>query len=126
MDAPTTVETRSPHEQVAEEARALLARRRISGRKAAQTLGWSEFYMSRRLSGKTPFDVNDLAALADLLGVAVTAFFGEAESPRTLTYASSRSLGGGTTKPKYSTPLCPEISEMSISSSSGPFNTLAA
>jgi transcriptional regulator with XRE-family HTH domain len=47
----------------------------MSGRQAAFALGWKQPYISRRLSGVIPFDVNDLAALARLLGIPVTAFF---------------------------------------------------
>lgn len=62
-----------PHEVVAGEVRAALARRRISGRRAAREIGWNPNYIARRLDGRTPFDVNDLAALAGLLEVPVTA-----------------------------------------------------
>jgi len=64
------------HEYVAGEVRAHLARARLSGRRAALQLGWTQPYMSRRLTGDIPFDVTDLEALAGLLGVPVTAFFG--------------------------------------------------
>ncbi len=64
-----------PHEQVAAEVRAALARRRMSGRAAAREIGWKPAYIGRRLSGETPFDVNDLMALAALLDVPVSAFF---------------------------------------------------
>lgn len=60
---------------VAGEVRAWLARRQRSGRSAALALGWTEIYMSRRLTGKIPFNVADLAAIADLLEVPVTTFF---------------------------------------------------
>lgn len=62
-------------EQVAEEVRALLARRRLSARATARALGWSPMYLSRRMTGTAPFDVDDLAALSALLDVPVTAFF---------------------------------------------------
>jgi transcriptional regulator with XRE-family HTH domain len=62
-------------QDVAGEVRAWLARRQRSGRSAALELGWTEIYMSRRLTGKTPFSVTDLAALAELLEVPVTIFF---------------------------------------------------
>jgi len=68
-----------PHERVAEEVRAVLARKRISGRHAARDLGWKPGYMHRRLSGEAPFDVNDLAALAGLLEVPITVFFSGVE-----------------------------------------------
>jgi transcriptional regulator with XRE-family HTH domain len=38
-------------------------------------LGWTQPYMSRRLTGEIPFDVADLEAIADLLGIPATAFF---------------------------------------------------
>lgn len=69
------VQQAHPHELVAEEVRALFARRRISARRVALSLGWTENYMSRRLTGKIPLDVNDLVALAQALDVPVTAFF---------------------------------------------------
>ena len=64
------------HLLVAAEVRAHLARQRISGRQAAFALGWKQPYIARRLSGDIPFDVTDLAKIADLLGVPVTSFFG--------------------------------------------------
>jgi transcriptional regulator with XRE-family HTH domain len=51
--------------------RAELARRRISGRELARGLGWSVPTTWRRLSGTSPFDVNELAAVAAYLGVPV-------------------------------------------------------
>ncbi len=63
------------HLQVAAEVRAHLARQRISGRRAAFALGWKQPYIARRLSGEVPFDVTDLAKLAELLGLPVTSFF---------------------------------------------------
>jgi transcriptional regulator with XRE-family HTH domain len=70
------VERAALHEYVAGEIRAYLARARLSGRRAALQLGWTQPYMSRRLTGDIPFDVTDLEALAGLLDVPVTAFFG--------------------------------------------------
>lgn len=61
--------------QVAEEARALLARRRVSGRQIGKMLGWSPAYLSRRLTGQIPFSVADLEALARILRVPISAFF---------------------------------------------------
>lgn len=62
-------------ESVAAEVRAELARARYSGRSAAFALGWTQAYMSRRLNADMPFDVDDLAAIAGLLGIPVTRFF---------------------------------------------------
>jgi len=61
---------------VAGEVRAHLARQRISGRQAAVRLGWTAPYLSRRLTGEIPFNVADLEAIAHLLGIPVTSFFG--------------------------------------------------
>lgn len=61
--------------QVADEVRAWLARRRRSANRAAKELGWSQPYMSQRLNGDQPFDLDDLDQLAALLDVPVTAFF---------------------------------------------------
>jgi transcriptional regulator with XRE-family HTH domain len=65
-----------PHEQtfgwhVATEVRALVARHMIPQAKIAEALGVGPMHVSRRLSGKTPFDVDELAAVARLLGVEV-------------------------------------------------------
>lgn len=58
-------------EGVAEEVRALLARKRLAGAKLALAIGKSEMYVSRRLRGETAFDLDDLERIADVLGVAV-------------------------------------------------------
>lgn len=64
----------------AEEIRALLARRRISQREFGAALNLSQSGVSRRLDGKTPFTLDELAAAADFLDVPVSAFFGEARA----------------------------------------------
>src|SRR5258707_1811448 len=58
-------------ETVAAEVRAWLGRRNRSGRSIARELGWTEPYLSRRLTGTVPFDVADLVAIADLLAARV-------------------------------------------------------
>jgi transcriptional regulator with XRE-family HTH domain len=68
-------DTASLSQHVAAEVRAHLARQRISGRRAALMLGWTPPYLSRRLTGEIPFDVDDLAKVADLLGVPIATFF---------------------------------------------------
>jgi transcriptional regulator with XRE-family HTH domain len=65
----------SPRGRVAAEVRAALARARVSGNRLSTLLGQSQPYWSRRLTGKVAFDVDDLSAIADLLGVHVTSFF---------------------------------------------------
>jgi transcriptional regulator with XRE-family HTH domain len=69
----TTTVTQS----VASEVRAELARKRIPQADLAEVLGVSQAGISRRLSGDTPFDVNEVAAVADFLGVPIALLFGD-------------------------------------------------
>jgi transcriptional regulator with XRE-family HTH domain len=62
-------------ELVASNVRAELKRERWSAHKAAETLGWSGMYLSRRLRSETAFDLNDLETLAGLLKIDVRVFF---------------------------------------------------
>lgn len=54
---------------VAANIRAEIARQRVSQRMLAEGLGMSPAALSNRLTGMTPIDVNELDAIADLLGV---------------------------------------------------------
>jgi transcriptional regulator with XRE-family HTH domain len=56
-------------EQVAEEIRAMMARRRITGAALARRLDVSPAWVSYRLTGVQPIDLNDLQAIADVLDV---------------------------------------------------------
>jgi transcriptional regulator with XRE-family HTH domain len=56
---------------VAEEIRALMARRRMSGRQLAEKLGVSPSWVSYRLTGERPIDMNDLDLIALHLDVDV-------------------------------------------------------
>lgn len=85
--------TMSPSELVAAEVRAHLARQRISGRRAAVMLGWTAPYLSRRLTGEIPFDVNDLTRVADLLDIPVAALFQAHPASRVTMEATPRMLG---------------------------------
>lgn len=58
-------------EMVAEEIRALMARRKVSGRELSAKLGVSPSWISYRLSGKQPIDINDLLRIANALGAGV-------------------------------------------------------
>lgn len=58
-------------QMVAEEIRALMARRRMSGRQLATALKVSPSWVSYRLTGAQPIDVNDLSRIAHALGVGV-------------------------------------------------------
>lgn len=53
----------------------LFVRRGIKASEACRALGWTENYLSRRLTGKQGFTVDDLETLASLLNVPITAFF---------------------------------------------------
>lgn len=63
--------------------RAELARRRISGRAMARALGWSHGTTSRRLSGSSPFDIDELAAVASFLGIPTSALLIDASQSET-------------------------------------------
>jgi transcriptional regulator with XRE-family HTH domain len=56
---------------VAEEIRALMARRRMSGRQLAAQLKVSPSWVSYRLTGTQPIDLDDMMAIAGALGVGV-------------------------------------------------------
>lgn len=58
-------------QMVADEIRVAMTRRRMSGRELATKLGVSPSWISYRLSGKQPIDINDLARIAHALGVGV-------------------------------------------------------
>lgn len=69
MTASPVERTRPLRELVAEEIRALLARRRMNGVQLALRIGRSQSYVSRRLTGETAFDTDDLERIAEVLGV---------------------------------------------------------
>lgn len=58
--------------RVAAEIRSLLARHRIPQTDVADTLDMSQASVSRRLTGETPLDVNELQAIASRIGVPIT------------------------------------------------------
>lgn len=59
-------------EHVAEEIRVLLARRKMSATQLARLTGLKQSSLSRRMTGETAFDMDDLELIADVLGVSVT------------------------------------------------------
>lgn len=68
----------APHEiqeQVAAEVRAEMARQRLTLRDVAGKIGMVHTSLHRRLTGKIPFDVGELARMADVLNVPVIQFF---------------------------------------------------
>lgn len=68
---------REARDSIAGAVRAELARRRMSQRDAAEIIGVDQGSISLRLSGDRPFRAEELAALADALGIPVTVFYGE-------------------------------------------------
>jgi DNA-binding Xre family transcriptional regulator len=75
-------------DRVAEEIRALLARRRISGRQLAESTGMSQSAVSARLTGVTAIDLDDLERIATALDVEITALL-PTPARRTLNKTSS-------------------------------------
>lgn len=65
--------------RIADNIRAEMARKRLTQGDLAEHLNCSQAAVSRRLSGHTPFDVNELQTIADLLGVAPAYLIGEPE-----------------------------------------------
>lgn len=66
--------TESPNDlarQVADEVRAVIARRRLSQQAVAEAAGMTQSYLARRLVGVIPFDVTDLERLSRALDVPV-------------------------------------------------------
>uniref|UniRef100_UPI00397CE477 helix-turn-helix domain-containing protein n=1 Tax=Nocardia sp. A7 TaxID=2789274 RepID=UPI00397CE477 len=51
-------------DKVTANVRALFARHNVSAARVSDVLGWSQAYMSRRMSGKTAWDIEDLDAIA--------------------------------------------------------------
>lgn len=60
---------RTTTERVAAEVRAQMARKRVTQTDLAAALGVSQMTISRRLNGRAPFDVEELAAVALALDV---------------------------------------------------------
>ena len=62
-------------EQVAEEVRALLARKRMTGADVAEAIKRSPMYVSRRVRGEVAFDLDDIQRIAEVLGVEIGDLF---------------------------------------------------
>lgn len=57
---------------VAANVRAEMARAKVGQRALAKVLGKSQTYMYRRLNGETPFNIDDLAVIAEQLDIPLT------------------------------------------------------
>lgn len=84
-DPPEGGEPMTAKQLVAEEIRALKARRNDTQEALAAHLGRSQSYVSRRLTGEYPFDLDDLELIAARYDVPITDLF-----PRTNHQESSR------------------------------------
>lgn len=82
MPCMESMQKRTPlREMVAAEVRAEIARQRRTARSVAMQLGWTAPYISRRLSGQTPFTLDDLDAISGALGVPMSRFLDLKSSP---------------------------------------------
>lgn len=72
---------RDERQIIADGVRAELTRYRKSQRDAARILGLPQQSVQKRLAGETPFRAEELAKLADALGISVSRFFPEAVKP---------------------------------------------
>ena len=70
---PVAQQQASLSELVAEEIRSWMGRRRMTGARLARELGVSPAWVSYRLTGVQPIDLNDLAKIAQVLSVPVVA-----------------------------------------------------
>jgi transcriptional regulator with XRE-family HTH domain len=80
--------------QVAEEIRAMLARRRVSGRELARRLAVSSPWVSNRLTGHQEIGLNDLERIADALDVEVAELLPLDDQPAERVLTRRRRLPG--------------------------------
>lgn len=80
---------RTLSEEVAEEIRVIMLRRRTTGARLAKELGVSAAWISYRLTGTQPIDLNDLERIASALGVTVVDLLPRARREVTVTYPGS-------------------------------------
>ena len=81
-------------ERVAEVIRVILWQRRMSGRQLAAQLGVSQSWMSTRLAGTTPIDLNDLERIAEIFDIDVMDLIPQREGKLIAVGGATRSLAG--------------------------------
>jgi transcriptional regulator with XRE-family HTH domain len=81
-------------EQVAEEIRAMLGRKRVTGRELARRLGVSQPWVSQRLTGHQEIGLNDLERIADALDVEVAELLPLDDQPAERVLTRRRRLTG--------------------------------
>ena len=65
----TIAPRRGLQDQITEEIRVMLARRRMTANQLARMLGWSASGLSRRLSGQVQITITDLEEIASALEI---------------------------------------------------------
>ena len=75
--------------RVADEINAMLGRRRMAKSELARKLGVSHTWVTNRLAGTTPIDLNDLDRIARAIGVPVQSLLPNDPGSRVLTNAGS-------------------------------------
>jgi transcriptional regulator with XRE-family HTH domain len=85
IDDPRAVQIR---QRIAAEVRAEIARQGVTHRQLGNALGLDQSSASLRIQGRRPFRAEELVAVAEFLGVAVTQFTSIAESISVETPAS--------------------------------------
>lgn len=75
---------------VAKEVRVLLIRKDMKQSELATRMGVGEMWLSRRLRGANPIDLDDLARIADALDVHVSDLLPRADEGRLITAAAPR------------------------------------
>lgn len=85
----------SLREQVAEEVRVWLARRRMSGAELSRRLGRSQTFVAKRLDGRQAMDLDDLQAIAQELRIPVAALIPSGNTTRGDTRSSNHEYVAG-------------------------------
>lgn len=74
MEPNQTPGVQSVAKRIALEVRAEMARQGVTQESLGVRTGWGQKRVSRRLTGKVPLDVVELAAIAEVLGVPAAQF----------------------------------------------------
>ncbi len=90
---------------VAKEVRVLLVRRDMKQSELAAKMGVSEMWLSRRLRGSQPLDLNDTQLIADTLNVEVSDLLPRTDQGRTVVVAGEAKRS--TTVAKHTAPHRP-------------------
>jgi transcriptional regulator with XRE-family HTH domain len=89
----------TPRSLVSMEVRAQMGRAGINMTRLGQITGTNQQYWSRRLTGLTPFDVDDLAALAYILQVPMSTFIPAVTPEEPTPVGQKKGPAGGAARP---------------------------